>query len=170
MNLSSGSADLIRVSAKVPAYWHQPHLWAWAEGGENAFYSWPGGVMTKAENCYTLLAPAWVDHVIVNACNGYYKTDDIVVEGGKDVYLNIRDKENFILSYDEMEDFPGTVPPSVPEYLQKGDVIMKTNSEETCNKSINKKLLAAVAAAAALALALGLGLCFAYKKSKKHKN
>ena len=31
------------VYAKLPSDWSDPHLWAWADDGTNAFDAWPGG-------------------------------------------------------------------------------------------------------------------------------
>lgn len=164
MDLGSEISDLIQVSAKVPAYWHEPHLWAWSDEGENAFYSWPGGVMTKAENGYTLHAPKWVDHVIVNACNGYYKTEDITVEAGKDIYLNIRDKDNYILSYEKMEDFPDgySSPASEHEEFNPPEAAPPAPAEK---KRPNLRLPAVCAGAA---LALGLGIYLIVRHKKRH--
>ena len=165
MSLNSENAGLICVTVKVPAYWHEPHLWAWSEDGRNAFYSWPGGVMTKAGNCYTLHAPDWVDHIIVNACNGYYKTDDIVVESGKEVYLNIRDRENFILSFDEMEEFPDGYVSPVPVYEEETEDKWVLPQRKESKSHNSKKLIAA--GAVALGAALGAGIFIAVKKHKK---
>ena len=30
------------VYAKLPSDWSDPHLWAWADDGTNAFDAWPG--------------------------------------------------------------------------------------------------------------------------------
>ncbi len=161
MSQKSENSGLIRVTVKVPVYWHEPHLWAWSEGGRNAFYSWPGGIMTKGGDGYSLLAPDWVDHIIINACNGYFKTEDIAVVGGKDIFLNIRDRDNYLLSYDEMEYFSDSFrPPLYAEAVKDDGWVIP---EKKCSQKFNGKLLAA----ASLSLALGAGLCFAVKYRKK---
>lgn len=162
MNLSEENTGLIRVTVKVPVYWHEPYLWAWSRNGRNAFYSWPGGIMTKDGDCYSLLVPDWVDFVVVNACNGYFKTEDIAVDGGKDIYLNIRDRDNYLLNYDRMEYFSDTCPP--PLYVEDVKDVGWVIPEKECTQKFNGKLFAA---AAVISLTLGAGLCIALKRRKK---
>lgn len=38
------------VYAKLPSDWSDPHLWAWADDGTNAFDAWPGGEMEADSN------------------------------------------------------------------------------------------------------------------------
>lgn len=162
MSLNRENTGLIRVTVKVPVYWHEPHLWAWSQDGRNAFYSWPGGIMTRAEDCYTLLAPEWVDFIIINACGGYYKTDDIPLLEGKDVFLNIRDRDNYILSFDEMEYFADSPRPERPlNEVREEPWIFPDRKNKT---QLGRKLFAV---SAALTVSLGAGLFLAVKRRKK---
>lgn len=70
------------ISAKVPADWENPCLWAWsAPDGKNAFEAWPGKAMKAgADGWYTAKAPIWVNSIIINGKAGSVQTADIEID------------------------------------------------------------------------------------------
>ena len=74
-------AEQITIRVEVPEGWLAPALWAWDNGGNNAFESWPGVSMTKGEDGYWYAEiPAWVENIIINANEGAVKTADLKLE------------------------------------------------------------------------------------------
>lgn len=83
------TTESIHVYTMVPSSWDTPCLWAWEEGGNDAFSYWPGEAMTFDGSFYSVRAPKWINYVIINGDNGTLKTDDIAVESGCDVWVII---------------------------------------------------------------------------------
>lgn len=82
--------DIAVVTAKVPADWTNPCIWAWGANG-NAFENWPGQPMTKDGDVFTAEIPAWADKVIINngAAEGAIQTADLSITAGKDVTITV---------------------------------------------------------------------------------
>ena len=78
--------DTVVVTAKVPADWTNPCIWAWGANG-NVSENWPGDAMTKDGDVFTAVVPSWVENVIINngAAEGALQTVDLAVVPGKDV-------------------------------------------------------------------------------------
>lgn len=93
----------ITVHVMAPSDWDSPCLWAWsAPDGTNAFGSWPGEALEEGENGWLVKeVPGWVNSLIVNGNEGSVQTSDISVDTGKDVWLAVKDAENFEVSYEE---------------------------------------------------------------------
>lgn len=91
------------IHAKVDAGWENPCLWAWsAPDGTNAFTSWPGEALEEGENGWLIKeVPGWINSIIVNGNEGSVQTSDISVDTGKDIWLVIKDADNFEVSYEE---------------------------------------------------------------------
>ena len=91
------------IHAKVDAGWENPCLWAWsAPDGTNAFASWPGEALEEGENGWLIKeVPGWVNSIIVNGNEGSVQTSDISVDTGKDIWLVVKDADNFEVSYEE---------------------------------------------------------------------
>ena len=91
------------IHAKVDAAWENPCLWAWsAPDGTNAFASWPGEALEEGENGWLIKeVPGWVNSIIVNGNEGGVQTSDISVDAGKDIWLVVKDADNFEVSYEE---------------------------------------------------------------------
>ena len=117
------------IHAKVDDSWKNPCLWAWSvPDGTNAFDKWPGMEMKQNDNgWYTAKVPVWVNSIIINANDGSVQTEDISVDTGKDVWLVVKDAENFEVSYEEpqvdtTEDVQATEDATeAPEVTEKSD-------------------------------------------------
>ena len=93
----------ITVHVITPSDWDAPCLWAWsAPDGTNAFASWPGEALEEGENGWLIKeVPGWVNSIIVNGNEGGVQTSDISVDTGKDIWLVVKDADNFEVSYEE---------------------------------------------------------------------
>lgn len=93
----------ITVHVITPSDWDAPCLWAWsAPDGTNAFASWPGEALEEGENGWLIKeVPGWVNSIIVNGNEGSVQTSDISVDAGKDIWLVVKDADNFEVSYEE---------------------------------------------------------------------
>ncbi|WP_347995911.1 starch-binding protein [uncultured Eubacterium sp.] len=119
----------ITVHVMAPSDWDSPCLWAWsAPDGTNAFGSWPGDALEEGENGWLVKeVPGWVNSLIVNGNEGSVQTSDISVDTGKDVWLVVKDAENFEVSYEEpqvdtTEDVQATEDATeAPEVTEKSD-------------------------------------------------
>ena len=102
-------AEDITVYVKVPSDWSEPCLWAWsAPDGTNAFASWPGEALTDAgDGWMSLKVPGWINSVIVNGNGGSVQTQDLSVETGRDVWVQVTDPENAVVSYEKPEEALG---------------------------------------------------------------
>ena len=47
LTVFAAETEMVPVVANVPADWEEPHLWAWADDGTNAFAAWPGEAMEE---------------------------------------------------------------------------------------------------------------------------
>lgn len=108
--------EMVPVVVKVPESWENPCLWAWADDGTNAFEAWPGEEMEPMEDgWYYTYVPAFVQNVIVNACNDTeapVQTEGLVVEAGKSVWITVAEDKTAELSYEAQSG-------EVPEYVEK---------------------------------------------------
>jgi len=97
------AVENVTVHVSAPSDWSNPCLWAWsAPDGTNVYTTWPGEGFEEGENGWlTKEIPGWVNSVIVNGNEGSVQTADISVEAGKDVWLVVKDAENYELSYEE---------------------------------------------------------------------
>ena len=71
------------VYAKLPSDWSDPHLWAWADDGTNAFDAWPGGEMEADSNndgWYYCWIPETTNNIIINANDAAIQTSDYKLE------------------------------------------------------------------------------------------
>ena len=88
------------VYAKLPSDWSDPHLWAWADDGTNAFDAWPGGEMEADSNndgWYYCWIPETTNNIIINANDAagaglddfgnFFISKDAVAEIGLVVHL-----------------------------------------------------------------------------------
>ncbi len=93
----------VKVYVSAPSDWAAPCLWAWsAPDGTNVYSTWPGEALEAGENGWLMKEiPGWVNSVIVNANEGSVQTADISVEAGKDIWIVVKDAENYELSYEE---------------------------------------------------------------------
>ena len=60
-----------------------PHVWAWVEGGDNVFASWPGGAMTNVvgTDYWYIDLPAEANRIIFNNNNNGLQTDNLLLYG-----------------------------------------------------------------------------------------
>lgn len=116
LTVFAAETEMVPVVANVPADWEEPHLWAWADDGTNAFAAWPGEAMEElGDGWYYCYVPGYVQNVIVNANNGTdsaTQTDGIVVEAGKAVWLTIAEDKTAEVSYEAQTG-------EIPEYVEK---------------------------------------------------
>lgn len=104
--------ETITVYAYVPESWGTPGCWAWKDGGENVFTTWPGQEMNPKGAYYTISLPAWADCVIINGNNGGTQTADISFEAGRDLWIVIDpNSTDYTLFYEE---------PSIAELRELG--------------------------------------------------
>lgn len=108
----------VKVHARIPESWGDaPCFWAWKMADNtNAFDAWPGNAMTKNGEWYEIEIPSWCDGVIVNGGgDGSTKTNDLTVEAGKEVWLDVYGFDNVVITYTE----PGArEEPTEPEPTQ----------------------------------------------------
>ena len=84
------------VYAKLPSDWSDPHLWAWADDGTNAFDAWPGGEMEADSNndgWYYCWIPETTNNIIINANDAAVQTSDYKLES-KNAWVTVTDAEN----------------------------------------------------------------------------
>ncbi len=95
------AAEDITIYAQIPADWEGPKCWAWsAPDGTNAYAAWPGQDMELDGDWYKVIAPGWVNSVIINGNNGTVQTTDLSVEVGKNVWVVVTDPENATITYE----------------------------------------------------------------------
>lgn len=103
------------VYAKLPSDWSDPHLWAWADDGTNAFDAWPGGEMEADSNndgWYYCWIPETTNNIIINANDAAVQTSDYKLES-KNAWVTVTDAENVEISYDAQ------TTGDLPEYVEK---------------------------------------------------
>ena len=103
------------VYAKLPSAWSDPHLWAWADDGTNAFDAWPGGEMEADSNndgWYYCWIPETTNNIIINANDAAVQTSDYKLES-KNAWVTVTDAENVEISYDAQ------TTGDLPEYVEK---------------------------------------------------
>ena len=84
------------VYAKLPSDWSDPHLWAWADDGTNAFDAWPGGEMEADSNndgWYYCWIPETTNNIIINANDAAIQTSDYKLES-KNAWVTVTDRED----------------------------------------------------------------------------
>lgn len=92
----------ISIHAQVPEDWGNPCCWVWsAPDGTNAFAAWPGEAMTQEGDWYTVLAPGWINSVIINGNEGTVQTADLSVESGRDLWIVVAGPDSATVSYEE---------------------------------------------------------------------
>lgn len=117
------SGETITVYAKVPESWTDVRLWAWDDAKHNASAEdWPGNIyMTLGDNgWYSVELPLGYTNILINANGGGSQTADLVIEAGKDVWVDaLTDSANAVVYYEEVEitvpvvtDPPATQPSS----------------------------------------------------------
>lgn len=102
------------VYAKLPSDWSDPHLWAWADDGTNAFDAWPGGEMEADSNndgWYYCWIPETTNNIIINANDAAVQTSDYKLES-KNAWVTVNDAENVEISYDAQ------TTGDLPEYVE----------------------------------------------------
>lgn len=93
----------IRVYVQVPEDWNGIGCWAWQEGGEDAFESWPGAHMTRNGDWYEVNVPGWIDRLIINGQDGDVQTADLEVEAGQDVWVHVVNEGYAFVHYEAPE-------------------------------------------------------------------
>lgn len=107
--------ETITVHAYVPESWMDPCVWAWDDAQKNAFDAWPGELMTKDGDWYTLEVPAWICNVIINGNGGSVQTADLAVEAGKDLWIVVFEDRTTTVLYEEPAELPEPPVPTEPE-------------------------------------------------------
>jgi len=88
----------VTVYVFTPVDWSDVYVWAWKDGGQDAFPAWPGIQAThnpQAE-CVSASVPAWIDRLVISTQGGSVQTADLTVEAGKDVWLAVTEEEVYI--------------------------------------------------------------------------
>lgn len=88
---------------QVPSEWEAPCAWAWNEDGTNAFESWPGEELEADElnaDWYYIWLPEFANHIIINANSGTVQTEEIIVDAGKESWIQIADDGSVTLLYE----------------------------------------------------------------------
>jgi len=85
--------ETVTVRVFPPFDWYEgdTYLWAWKDGGENAFAEQPGQLM-EWEDDYLWCActvPGWVDRLIFSNEDGTASTEEFPIEPGKDIWIII---------------------------------------------------------------------------------
>lgn len=96
--LSAPANDSVTVYVFTPVDWSDVYVWAWKDGGQDAFPAWPGIQAThnpQAE-CVSASVPAWIDRLVISTQGGSVQTADLTVEAGKDVWLAVTEEEVYI--------------------------------------------------------------------------
>jgi len=103
-NAYAAPDGMVVVYVSVPDDWKFPCIWAWDDGGNGVFDSWPGGEMDPdPDNAgwYYIYMPNWANNIIVNANNGEIQTDALVTEG-KNVWITVESPDNADVSFDKL--------------------------------------------------------------------
>jgi len=106
---------MVIVYINVPDDWENPHVWAWDDGGNSVFSTWPGGAAEADPNnagWYYHYLPNWANNVIISANDGTIQTDALETEG-QNVWITIESPEEVELSFDQL-----TVG-EAPEYVER---------------------------------------------------
>lgn len=106
------TTETVTVHAWVPESWADPCVWAWDDNQTNAYDAWPGELMTKDGDWYTLEVPAWVCNVIVNGNGGSVQTIDLAVEAGKEIWVVVDYSGVGTVSYEEPAELPEAAAPA----------------------------------------------------------
>ena len=93
------NAPDIAVYAWMPLSWGRATIWAWKDGGPNAFEEWPGKNMklNEATMTFEVAVPGWVDRVIIigeegaGGVEGQPQTAEVAIEPGQDVLIYAED-------------------------------------------------------------------------------
>ena len=112
---SAAPDGMVIVYIHVPADWENPHVWAWDDGGNSVFSTWPGGEADADPNnpgWYYHYLPNWANNVIISANDGEIQTDALQTEG-QNVWITIESPEEVELSFDQL-----TVG-EAPEYVER---------------------------------------------------
>lgn len=165
---AKASAQDITVNVLVPTDWSAPCLWAWsAPDGTNAFATWPGEPLTAGDDgWYSLIAPGWINSVIVNGNEGAVQTTDVSVEAGKDIWLVVTDPDTFSLTYEKPEGVEAPTDTEVKEPVEQpaGDSEVSTPTENKDDQKENNTVILLAVIAAVIICAGGIGV---YKAKKK---
>ncbi len=109
------AAENITVYAKVPEDWADPGCWAWLHpDGTNAFSAWPGEMLTKDGDWYTISVPGWINSIIINGNGGSVQTSDLTVEPGKDLWIVVNNPLDAVVTYEEPADVPAVEETEAP--------------------------------------------------------
>lgn len=133
----------VKVHARIPESWGTaPCFWAWKMADNtNAFSAWPGEVMTQNGEWYEIEIPNWVDGVIVND-GGSTQTQDLTIEAGKEVWLDVFAFDNVVISYSDpgerVEPTEPTEPATEPEEPSEPAEESEPSVDETTPSSEDK--------------------------------
>ncbi len=124
----------VSVNVMVPEEWESACLWAWsAPDGTNVYTTWPGEPLLEGEEGWlTLEIPGWVNSIIVNANEGTIQTSDISVDTGKNIWVVVKDAEDYEVYYEA----PEIATEEVSEVEEVEDVVEVTEVEESSNSII----------------------------------
>lgn len=97
--------ETVTVRMFPPFDWFEgnTYLWAWKDGGENAFAEQPGQLM-EWEDDYLWCActvPGWVDRLIFSNEDGTASTEEFPIEPGKDIWIVIFDDLTLDFFYED---------------------------------------------------------------------
>jgi len=108
-------ADMVVVYVNAPDDWEYPSVWAWDDGGNNVFPTWPGGEMDPDPNnpgWYYIYLPNWANNVIVNANDGEVQTDVLSTEGNN-VWIIIDSSDDVEVTFESQTDG------EAPEFVER---------------------------------------------------
>ena len=97
--------ELVTIRLSPPIDWMESdtYLWAWKDGGEDAFAEFPGERMEWEEDYLwcACTVPGWVDQLSLSAKDSDNQTKDLTIEPGKDLWIILFDDMTADLFYED---------------------------------------------------------------------
>lgn len=99
--------EYVSVFAKVPEDWTDVRIWAWNKQSEPVNPDpWPGTMMMThiSNGWHTARLPGWFTSVLIVGNGGSIYTQEIIVEPGRDIWINAyMDYQNPIFTYGRLD-------------------------------------------------------------------
>lgn len=107
------TGNMVNLVVMLPADWTYPYLWLWNDEGKNAYAKWPGEAMEiQANGAATKKIPDWVTGLKISANGDAIRTEDVLIDAGRDVYITVYAADNLVVTYGEDKPTEPDMPPT----------------------------------------------------------